>query len=218
MRQNVKPQHWHITGKVLAACIAATIIAGAIATASIIRHGLSAREDATLVETVIARSVRHLATSTSMRNARNPVPLNAQVLAEGRAHWADHCAICHGNDGSGQTEIGRALYPKAPDMRQPRTQNLTDGELFSIIRNGVRLTGMPAWGNPAGHDDDDNWKLVRFIRHLPKVTPEEAGQMEKLNPKSPEEWQHMQQETEFLAGADASSTPASTSTTHTHHH
>jgi cytochrome c553 len=202
---------------VLAACVAAAIISGAIAMALIIRHGLSTRGEATLVETVIARSVRHFATPASMRNTRNPLPPNAQFLAEGRAHWADHCAMCHGNDGSGQTEIGRGLYPKTPDMRQPRTQNLSDGELFSIIRNGVRLTGMPAWGDPAGHDDGDNWKLVHFIRHLPKVRPEEAREMEKLNPKSPEEWQQMQQETAFLAGGDASSTPAQPNT-HSHHH
>jgi mono/diheme cytochrome c family protein len=214
VRQDVTQKQWHITGKVLAAVIAAAIIAGAIAVASVMLHGLSARTDATFVETAIARSVRHLATPTSMRNARNPVSLNAQVLAEGRAHWADHCATCHGNDGSGQTEIGSALYPKAPDMRQPRTQNLTDGELFSIIRNGVRLTGMPAWGDPAGHDDAANWKLVHFIRHLPKLTLEEVAEMESLNPKSPEEWQQMQQQATFLAGA---STSAPT-TAHSHHH
>jgi hypothetical protein len=85
-------------------------------------------------------------------------------------------------------------------MRSTRTQNLTDGELFSIIRNGVRLTGMPAWGDAAGHDDADNWKLVHFIRHLPKLTPEEIAQMETLNPKSPEEWKQMQDEAAFLGG------------------
>jgi cytochrome c553 len=203
---------------VLAALIAAAAVAGALAMASIIHHGLSAREESTLVEAAIARSVRHLATPASMRSARNPLPMNANTLAEARAHWADHCATCHGNDGSGQTEIGRGLYPKAPDMRRPPTQNLTDGELFSIIRNGVRLTGMPAWGDPAGHDDADNWKLVHFIRHLPKITPEELGEMGKLNPKSPEEWQQMQQEAAFLAGGDASPTRASTSTSNSHHH
>ena len=88
---------------------------------------------------------------------------------------------------------------------------MTDGELFSIIKNGVRLTGMPAWGDAAGHDDADNWKLVHFIRHLPKLRPEETAEMEKLNPKSPEEWQQMQQEAAFLAGSDAA-TPSS------HHH
>jgi mono/diheme cytochrome c family protein len=207
-------QHWHITGKLLSIAIAIAAVAGIIACASIVHFGLSARTQPTLMETAIARTVRHMATPAQMRGAHNPVPLSAGVLAEGRAHWADHCATCHANDGSGNSEIGRNLYPKAPDMRQPRTQELTDGELFSIIKNGVRLTGMPAWGDPAGHDDSDNWKLVHFIRHLPKLTPEEIAEMEKLNPKSPEEWQQMQQEAAFLAGSNV---PAPSATGHHHH-
>jgi len=66
------------------------------------------------------------------------------LIAEAKAHFADHCAICHANNGSGNTEIGRNLYPKAPDMRLPQTLNLTDGELYYTIHNGIRLTGMPA--------------------------------------------------------------------------
>jgi mono/diheme cytochrome c family protein len=207
----VAEQQWQTTGKVLAAMIAVGVIVIGVVVALILRHGLSARSEPTLIETAIARGVRHLAVPSSMRDAPNPVPLSSGVLAEARAHWADHCATCHANDGSGHTEIGRGLYPKAPDMRQPRTQELTDGELFSIIKNGVRLTGMPAWGDPAGHDDADNWKLVHFIRHLPKVTPEELAEMEKLNPKTPDEWQEMQSEAAFLAGANVAPLPS-------HHH
>jgi hypothetical protein len=70
-------------------------------------------------------------------------------------------------------------------MRLPATQNLTDGELYYIIRNGVRLTGMPAWGEPDLEQDSESRQLVLFIRHLSKMTPEEAKEMEKLNPKSP---------------------------------
>jgi mono/diheme cytochrome c family protein len=79
-----------------------------------------------------------------------------QVLAEARAHFADHCAICHSNNGSGNTQIGQNLYPKAPDMRLPQTQNLSDGEIYYTIHNGIRLTGMPAWGTEV--KDDDSWK------------------------------------------------------------
>jgi len=204
----VAQQYWHTTGKVLAGLIAAGVVVIGGVLALILRRGLSARAEPTLIETAIARGVRHLATPSSMHDQRNPVPLSSSVLAEARAHWADHCATCHANDGSGNTEIGRDLYPKAPDMRQPRTQELSDGELFSIIRNGVRLTGMPAWGDPAGHDDADNWKLVHFIRHLPRLTPEEVAEMEKLNPKSPDEWQEMQSEAAFLAGSNESPAPA----------
>jgi hypothetical protein len=66
-----------------------------------------------------------------------------EVLADAKAHWADHCALCRGNDGSGQIAMGQRMYPPAPDMRKNRTQRLTDGELFYIIENGIRLTGIP---------------------------------------------------------------------------
>lgn len=196
-------QPWHITGKVLTGLIVLAVIVTAGVIALLIHHGLSARDEPSMLETWIALSVRHLATPSSMRNERNPVALTPAVLGEARAHWADHCATCHANDGSGDTEMGRGMYPHPPDMRQPRTQNLTDGELFSIVKNGVRLTGMPAWGDAAGHDDADNWKLVHFIRHLPKITPEEVAQMEALNPKTSDEWREMQAESDFLSGGSA---------------
>ncbi len=116
-------------------------------------------------------------------------------MAEARAHFADHCAICHANNGSGNTEIGRNLYPKPPDMRSPQTQNLTDGELYYTIHNGIRLTGMPAWGT---EKDEATWKLVLFIRHLPQLTREEEREMESLNPKGPGEKQEELEEEQFL--------------------
>jgi mono/diheme cytochrome c family protein len=184
--------------------VVVALVVAAAALTIIVRRGLSSRDEPTMVEEAIARSVRHFATPASMRKARNPIPLKSDVLAEARAHWADHCATCHANDGSGQTEIGRNLYPKTPDMRRDRTQNLTDGELFSIIKNGIRLTGMPAWGDPAGHDDADNWKLVHFIRHLPKITPQELEEMKSMNPVSPVEMKEEKEEEKFLQGGEVS--------------
>jgi mono/diheme cytochrome c family protein len=175
------------------------IVAG-LMMATMIHRGLSAREQPTRMEEAIARGMRRFATPASARNLRNPIALDQNALGEARAHWADHCATCHGNDGSGQTEIGRNLYPKAPDMRASRTQQLTDGELFSIIKNGVRLTGMPAWGDAAGRDDAGTWKLVHFIRHLPKITPAELEQMKAMNPITPAEMKERENEDEFLRG------------------
>ena len=127
---------------------------------------------------------------------RNPLPNTLDNLAQAQAHFADHCAICHANNGSGNTEIGRNLYPKAPDMRLPQTQNLTDGELYYTIHNGIRLTGMPAWGTD--EKDEDSWKLVVLIRHLPQLSPAEEREMESLNPKSPGEKQEELEEEQFL--------------------
>ena len=71
-----------------------------------------------------------------------------EVLADARAHWADHCAVCHANNGSGDTMYGKTMYPRPPDMRQKDTQEMSDGELYYTIKNGVRLSGMPAFGDP----------------------------------------------------------------------
>jgi len=173
-------------------------------------HGWSAREEPSAPEKWIARRARNAALPPEAKAQRNPVPNTPEVIADARAHWADHCASCHANDGSGDTAMGAHMYPPAPDMRRPVTQNLTDGELFFIIQNGVRLTGMPAWGG-SDHDAEDSWKLVRFIRHLPALTPEERGQMEKLNPKGPEERKEEEEEEKFLKGEDTDAPPE-------HHH
>lgn len=154
-----------------------------------------------------------MAIPAGARERKNPIASSPAVMQEAMHHFADHCAICHGNNGSGNTEIGQNLYPKAPDMSMPQTQSLTDGELYYIIHNGIRLTGMPAWGTD--ENDDDSWKLVFFIRHLPQLTPEEEDGMKKLNPKNSEELREEREEEEFLNERSLSS-PAKEPTHHNH--
>ena len=95
--------------------------------------------------------------------------------------------------------MGKHLYPPAPDMRKDRTQQMSDGEMYYIIENGVRLSGMPAWGG-SDHGEKDSWKLVHFIRHLPQLSLAEQKEMEKLNPVSPAELEEQRQEEQFLEG------------------
>lgn len=165
-----------------------------------VRYGFSTHDEPTAMEAWAARSMRHWATPADLRGESNPLPLTAQVLGEARAHWADHCASCHGNDGRGQTELGRRFYPRAPDMTLAETQSLSDGELFAVIENGIRLTGMPGWGDGTAESAYGSWGLVHFVRHLPKLTAEELAEMEALNPKTPDEWQQIQAEEAFLSG------------------
>ena len=188
---------WFVSG---VAALAVVLLAGGLAYMKLSAHGFSARAQPGWFEILAAQAARKAAMPTETREKPNPVPASDEVLAEARAHWADHCAGCHSNNGSGDTEMGRHLYPPAPDMRQSGTQNLSDGELFYIIQNGIRLTGMPAWGTGASHDEQDSWKLVRFIRHLPGLTAEEEQEMESLNPKTPDELKEEQEEREFLNG------------------
>jgi hypothetical protein len=187
---------WFVLGAVslMGVALLAILLGGA--------HGFSARAQPGGFERWLAGLARGAALPAEARTRRNPVALTPEVLNEARAHWADHCAVCHSNDGSGDAVMGRNMYPPAPDMRLPETQQMTDGELFYIIQNGVRLTGMPAWGSdtPGGHDEEDSWKLVYFIRHLPQVTVEEKKEMEKLNPKGPDDREEEEEEQKFLRG------------------
>jgi hypothetical protein len=100
-------------------------------------------------------------------------------------------------------------------MRLAATQSLSDAELFYIIENGVRLTGMPAWSTGTKEGETSSWHLVHFIRHLPKLTQEEISRMEDLNPRTPAELREREEEQKFLQGGDAVAPPAPT---HEHTH
>ncbi len=123
------------------------------------------------------------------------------------AHYADHCAECHGNNGAGQTMLGAGMYPKPPDMRLAATQGKSDGELFSIIENGIRLSGMPAFGGDASAEDD-SWKLVLFLRHLPRLTASEELAMRHMNPRSEAEMLEEKAEDDFLNGVSPAASAA----------
>jgi mono/diheme cytochrome c family protein len=157
--------------------------------------------------------VRSLAVPGEAKAQKNPVPASDAVIAQALAHFADHCASCHANDGSGQTELGRRLYPRTPDLREPATQGLSDGELFYFIENGIRFTGMPGFGGGDPTHEAESWGLVHFIRHLPRLTPEQKADMERLNPRSAEEWRELLEDDAFLGDAD----PGAETTQHDHH-
>ncbi len=212
MQTNRRWLGWFLCGALAVCAVGALAGAAFVMTAG----GFSAREEPSAVERWIARRVRQASVPSGAAARVNPAPNTPEAMDEARAHWADHCANCHANDGSGETLVGKRTYPPSPDMRRPETQNLSDGELFHIIENGVRLTAMPAWGathDESAHSEMESWKLVRFIRHLPEITFEEKKAMEKLNPKGPEDRKEEEEEEKFLKGEDTNDQP-----TEHHHH
>jgi mono/diheme cytochrome c family protein len=171
-----------------------------------IRGGFSARDNPSAIETLIATTARELAVPSQYRQLLNPLSASSDSLHVGMEHFADHCATCHANDGSGDTLFGKGLYPKPPDMRREKTQNKSDGELYYTIENGIRLSGMPAFGEEhAKAGDMETWNLVLFIRHLPNQTAEELQQMGQLNPKTEKERQEEDEEQNFLRGGSTKS-------------
>lgn len=153
-------------------------------------------------EISMARFARHLATPSQWRDAKNPVEPSPEILAEALHHFADHCATCHANDGSGKTSMGPNFYPPVPDLRSDIIQSMSDGELFYVIHFGVRFTGMPAWGDDDPEKDTESWTLVHFVRHLPKITPEEIAKMKTLNPMTTQARTEQEAMDAFLAGED----------------
>lgn len=190
--------------RALVVLIVAMSVTGGVLAYTVVRRGLSAHDEPSRVEAMLARAMRRLATPHATRTRPNPLQPTNAVVEQALEHYADHCAACHANDGSGDTEIGRGLYPKVPDMRAAETQSLSDGELFSIIEHGIRLTGMPAWGTGTPEDERNSWALVHFIRRLPKLSPEEIERMEALNPKSPAQLKEEEETRRFLEGDSVS--------------
>ena len=199
--------------KIAIGVIVAVVVLGITMLLSMVRNGFSSMDEPSAMEAVMATTMRRMAVPSDLKDTKNPLVLTPELLAEGRAHFADHCAGCHGNDGKGQTSMGPKFYPKVPDMTKEETQSQSDGALFATIENGIRLTGMPAFGNGTAESAYGSWGLVHFIRHLPKLTPAEIAEMEKLNPKSPEECM----EAAFLAGGEGAATPPTSTHSSTPH-
>ena len=193
--------------------VTGTFSVGAYLMHQIMQRGFSTRTEPMPMERALATTIRGGVIPSRYKTMKNPVAATPEVIHEGMAHWADHCTACHANNGSGDTMYGKTMYPRPPDMRQKDTQEMSDGELYYTIKNGVRLSGMPAFGDP-GDDDVDSWRLVIFIRHLPHLTDAEETEMQHLNPKSPDEIQEEKEEEEFLKGDAKPAPPATTM----HHH
>lgn len=166
----------------------------------IFHGGFTARAQPTALEESVAHRLYSASIPARFRNMANQMPTTPGKLHEGMEHFADHCASCHANNGSGNTMFGRGLSPQPPDLRFPATQAKSDGELYYIIEHGIRMTGMPAFGLPGVGHDHGSWNLVLFIRHLPALTPQEELEMQGMNPITPNEMKEKQAEDDFLNG------------------
>ena len=182
------------------------VVIGAYGYMKFAMSGFSARAQPSNTEKMMAEYARDTAMPASAKSMKNPVVLTPVIQHEAMAHYADHCAVCHSNNGSGESMFGKGMYPKPPDLRG-ETQTMSDGEIFYDIENGIRMSGMPAFGGDG--TADESWKLVAFVRHLPHLTPAEETEMESLNPKTPQEAAEEKQEEQFLNGD-----PSPTTTDH----
>lgn len=122
--------------------------------------------EASLARLALNRSVARRAPA-----AKNALSASPKILREGLSHFKENCVGCHGTPGVDAAEYGQGLNPPAPDLTLPRVQKRPDGELFWIVSNGIRMTGMPAF-SPT-HKEKEIWEIVAFLRHLPELSPDE---------------------------------------------
>jgi mono/diheme cytochrome c family protein len=161
-------------------------------------HGITAARPPSAFEERAAVAAWRFLVPAHVKQAANPVPATEAVLGEAADHWADHCAVCHGSDGGGSAKLSRHMYPTVPDLRASRTQGFTDGELFYAIEQGIPWTGMPAWTSDTDEGTRESWALVRFIRHLSRLTPTEIARIEALMPKSAADLKQAKEIDDFL--------------------
>jgi mono/diheme cytochrome c family protein len=142
--------------------------------------GCTANKKPSNVEATLANMAKDVVIPIEAESRKNPLPANEQTFEDGRGIYMQSCAICHGTDGHGRTSLGRGMYPPAMDLTSPHVQHWNDAELFWIIQNGVRLTGMPSWNSTLS--ESDTWKLVHFIHDLPRAEAE--ARVAKATPSS----------------------------------
>jgi mono/diheme cytochrome c family protein len=139
--------------------------------------GCSAHKQPSKVETALADMAKDVVIPIEAESHKNPLPDNPAVLQQGWEIYMQSCALCHGADGHAGTGLGRAMYPPAMDLTSPHVQHWTDAELYWIIQNGLRLTGMPSWKSMPS--EADAWKPARFIHNLPRMPTPTVAQAEK---------------------------------------
>ncbi len=150
------------------------------------------------LETKVATEAKRV--TIGGKDWKNPAPDTPDAIAEGKGHFQHHCQICHGLDGHNTgVPFADKMSPEVADLGTKAVQDYSDGQLKWIIENGIRLTGMPGWKGVL--EDDEMWKIVRFLRHLPakgsegipaifKEEEEEHKEMEHQHGEKPAEHKH----------------------------
>lgn len=160
---------------ILLAAAAAVILSGAYDVAATRPHnGLTHW----ILTTAMQHSVKNRA-----RQSGKPMPVTEELAVRGFADFDEMCVTCHGAPGKERSEIGKGLNPPPPDLAIA-ARSWSDAELFWIIKNGVRMTGMPSFGKT--HDDERIWALATIVRQMPDMTAERYAGRTRTKEQSPD--------------------------------
>lgn len=122
-----------------------------------------------VLETTMRQSVKARAEEVAVPELGDPA-----MVARGGRHYRESCQTCHAGPGVERSEMGRGMRPTPPRLAREVT-HWSSAELFWIVKHGIKMTGMPAWGE--SHGDEDLWAIVAFLERLPKLSPQEYQQL-----------------------------------------
>jgi mono/diheme cytochrome c family protein len=126
---------------------------------------LSALPEPGARESSLAASAKRWLIGRAARGSVSVAPAaDASSADNGSMLFGMDCDSCHGKDGRHPTENGRWMYPRVPDLGSAGVQSWSDAELFWIIKNGVRFSGMPGFAKM--QNDKEIWDLVHYVRSL----------------------------------------------------
>jgi mono/diheme cytochrome c family protein len=152
-------KRWLLVALITLALVAVVVIIG------FTQIKLDALQEPGHLETIVMTQAKHLLIRWSSREVIPPATINLQTaIEEGDKLYATDCTMCHGSDGHTPTDSGRWMYPRASDLTSPMVRQYSDRELFWIVKNGIRLSGMPAFAKV--ESDENIWNLVRYVRTL----------------------------------------------------
>ena len=130
-----------------------------------------------LVEQTLAPWAQDRSVEARAAKEKNPYVGDAAAIAAGLDHYHVNCVMCHGAPGVEAGDLAKGLNPHAPSLDKD-VSDLSDGQLFWIVKHGIRMTPMPAFGPT--QSDEEIWKIVAFIRHLPDLTPKERDSLRAM--------------------------------------
>lgn len=131
----------------------------------IVSFDISAVQNPGAMETSIAATMRGWYIGREARDIPAPILANnASSVSQGEGMYGMECAQCHGKSGHEPMPIGKSMYPRVPSLSSSTVQQMSDKELFWVIKNGVRLSGMPGFAKI--NSDLEIWQIAFYVHSL----------------------------------------------------
>jgi mono/diheme cytochrome c family protein len=166
--------HKHLFSAGIAAGIALSLMAGGFG-AFFLAPRLLQHHTASRLEVNLGHNRVVAAIPKRYRRLENPSPQDAATLSRARTNYTNRCSLCHGDNGKGNTDIGRNMFPRAADLTGSFVSGLKDGEIYWIVEKGLSFVGMPAFGDVIS--EQERWVVVGYIRELQQGPASQGAQV-----------------------------------------